>query len=164
MCCLDPFPPSNTCTPVKTTEEAQAVRGRDLFIAARCGLLGLKKQIPTSVCRGRGGRTPFLSAVETPAKAGDPLYRQNRLPTRPPWKAGGEQLPAPPQGVGGCARAGRAGQQHLEGGLCPPVPCAALHSLGCCFPLRAERSMFHSHLRKKGWGEGVKVGGFINLI
>lgn len=125
MCYLHPFPPSNTCTPVTTTEETQAVRGRDLFIAARCGLLGLKKQIPTSACRGRGARTPFLSAVETPAKGGDPLYCQNRLPTCPPRKAGGEQLPAPPQGVGGCARAGTAGQQHLEGGLCPP----------CCPPL-----------------------------
>lgn len=46
--------------PVKTTEEAQAVRGRDLVIAARCGLLGLKKRIRTSVCRGRGARGPHF--------------------------------------------------------------------------------------------------------
>ena len=83
-CCFHPLPVSNTCRcmlppRVKTPEEAQAARGRDLFIAACCGLLGLKKRIQTSVCRGREARTPFLSAVETPAKGGSPLYCQNRL-------------------------------------------------------------------------------------
>lgn len=104
--------------PVKTTEEAQAVHGRDLVIAACCGLLGLKKRIRTSVCRGRGAGGPHFREMLKP------LPRVGALSVVRPGsqKAGGRQHLAPPQGAGACAQAGRAGQGHLEGGLCPSPP------------------------------------------
>lgn len=72
--------------------------GLDLVIAAHCGLLGLMKQIQTLVCRGRGARTTFLSAVENSAGSRDLLLLPEQsvlcfLPTMPPQKAGGEQCP-----------------------------------------------------------------------